>query len=267
MQLIKGLGEYLGLYAVICVFVVVIGWLNFNHTTNLTWKWFLTSSDSFHPNIENYMKKWRASGLLKPTQKKRSCAVSTSYFRPLKANWFPNTHSCINSCSPPSGVSGSAPESEWINNTKVWLDVWDPDSGFHFPYREPGRCPFRLPGNFFQEGWNNQTDEATNTDTLGGNKRVDSFFLRELAGKLTPRRRRRRCGAGPRRPDVVIKSGRSNSALCHRHCTHHVCESGETKVSWFPLREGILSSECMRKWCLHWHNTRLSTRTDSLWTL
>lgn len=30
----------------------------------------------------------------------------------------------------------------WINHMKVWLCVWDPDSGFHFFHREPGRCPF-----------------------------------------------------------------------------------------------------------------------------
>lgn len=72
-----------------------------------------------------------------------------------------------------------------INDTKVWLDVWDPDSGFHFPDREPGWCLFLLPSNFFWESWNNQTQtgrtqtkgqsrivpyllSSTETDTVGG---------------------------------------------------------------------------------------------------
>lgn len=33
----------------------------------------------------------------------------------------------------PQASPGCAPEWEWINNMKVWLDVWDPASGFHFP--------------------------------------------------------------------------------------------------------------------------------------
>lgn len=60
-------------------------------------------------------------------------------------------HTSIRLCSPPSGVSGVTPERKWINNTKVWLDVWDPDSGFHFPDRELGWCPFRLLSNSFRK--------------------------------------------------------------------------------------------------------------------
>lgn len=62
-----------------------------------------------------------------------------------------------------------------------------PDSGFHFPDGEPGRCLFRLPSNFFQESWNNQQDHRTpNT----ANKGADFFFfsLSQLCGKLTLRR-------------------------------------------------------------------------------
>lgn len=85
-------------------------------------------------------------------------------------------HTCIHFCSPPSGVSGSAPAWEWINNTKVWLDVWDPDSGFHFPDREPGRCPFlgclatfsRKAGTIKTE---HPTPSSTRSDT---NKRAES---------------------------------------------------------------------------------------------
>lgn len=81
---------------------------------------------------------------------------------PPRSCWFPNAHTCIHFSSPPSSVSGSAPEWKWINNTKVWLDVWDPASGFHFPDRAPGRCPFQLPSNFFQEKLE-QSDAAPNT--------------------------------------------------------------------------------------------------------
>lgn len=148
-------------------------------------------------------------------------------------------HTCVHFCSPPSGVSGSAPEWEWINNTKVWLDVWDPDSGFHFPDREPGRCPFLLPSNFFQESWNNRTEHQTPNTTQ--NKRGRLLFPPELRGKLTPRRR---CTL-----QVLVaqmfQSGRSNSALCHRHWTLCMCPRHETEATCFPLRGGFVSSQCI----------------------
>lgn len=67
-------------------------------------------------------------------------------------------HPCL--LSLPSGVSGQAPESGRINNTKVWsvpwMDVWSPESGFHFPDKKaPGGCPFLLPSNSFRgKSWN-----------------------------------------------------------------------------------------------------------------
>lgn len=117
---------------------------------------------------------------------------------------------------PPLGVSGRAPEWEWINNTKVWLDVWDPDSGFHFPDREPGWCPFQLLSNFFLENWNNQDGGPQHhTQIWHTTKGLDSFSpLSELWKTDT----KEVCStAGPRCPDV----GRwgSNSALCHSHWT------------------------------------------------
>lgn len=83
----------------------------------------------------------------------------------FKACWFPN----LLLSSPPPGRRPRLCNREWINNMKVWLDVEDPDSGFHFLDREPGRCLFLLPSNFFQESW-------SPPDTLGHNKRADSFF-------------------------------------------------------------------------------------------
>lgn len=71
-----------------------------------------------------------------------------------------------------------------------------------------GRCLFRLPSNFFQKSWNNQTEHQTPI-TLGHNKRPDSFFL---CGKLIPRR----YTAGPRRPDVpkwTVKFGTMSLSL------------------------------------------------------
>lgn len=103
-------------------------------------------------------------------------------------------------CSTPSGISSSAPESEWINNTKVWLDVWDPDSGFHFPDRQPERCPFLLPSDFFQETWNNRTEDQTPKHTQTQTKETSSVENGYWGATA----------AGPRCPDVprwMVKLG------------------------------------------------------------
>lgn len=62
-------------------------------------------------------------------------------------------HPCL--LSFPSGVSGPTPESGRINNTKVWsvswMDVSDPESGFHFPDKKaPGGSLFLIPSDSFR---------------------------------------------------------------------------------------------------------------------
>lgn len=148
-------------------------------------------------------------------------------------------HTCIHFCSPPSGISGSAPEWEWINNTKVWLDVWDPDSGFHFPDREPGRCPFRLPSNSFLENWNNQ-DEAPNTQRARTQQKGSTpFSSPSSVGKLIPRRHT----AGPRRPDVLKVDGQFQHYVTVTG--HFMCLKHEIEATCFPLWGGLTSSHCI----------------------
>lgn len=109
--------------------------------------------------------------------------VFTSYFTPSPC-WFPNMYTCIHFCSPPSGVSGRAPEWEWINNMKVWLDLWDPDSGFHFPDRESlDGVRFCCLATFSRKAgtMRRSTKHPKYVDTTKG---VDSFFLSEPWGKI-----------------------------------------------------------------------------------
>lgn len=138
---------------------------------------------------------------------------------------------------------------------KVWLDVWDRDSGFHFPDRKPGRCTFQLPGSFFfffsQESWNNQTEHQT----------PNALWTQQKGQLLYP-------SWALRKTDTEQVGFRSSSPrCCHCHWTLYMCLKHEIGASCFPLWSRIMSSRCSPvKWSPHWH-TGLWTCTDSLQTL
>lgn len=93
----------------------------------------------------------------------------------------------------PSGVSGRAPESGRINNTKVWsvpwMDVWSPESGFHFPDKKaPGGCPFLLPSNSFRgESWNTRRTENKKRERLFYPGRISEGETGKLIRTRRPR--------------------------------------------------------------------------------
>lgn len=123
--------------------------------------------------------------------------------------------------------SGSIPEWEWINNTKVWLDVWDPDSGFYFPDRELGRSVSilvarqLLPGNLEQSDRQSQRAPII----LGNNRRTRVLFPIWTSQKTDT--------AVVHLPPPLVLGGQTNSSLCPCNWTHN-----------YMLWTAIMSSQC-----------------------